>query len=465
MLDLNLIPTVFEPIYIKKVNFITLLYNPHSQKGMTLLNKKADTLFKQIDGIKKVGDFLKKTDSFKLDLSKNEVLQVFDNLNKHDIINFKGLKNLDVIKFNRENNPLTVWLSITEQCNFRCTYCFVNKNPKKMSKDTIEKTLDKLYELGKKYKHSQIILALAGGEPLLELNLIKNIIEKTKKLEGKSKKFFYISIVTNGSLLTEKTAEYFKKHEVKVAISVDGIGDFNDLTRKFVNGLGTFKYIQKGLDIANKYNILSYVGVTVTLSNIKGLPLFVKYCMKNKIKLKIEFFKKTNSFCGENVISNVESIIPFYKKTLKAIYSFYESKKIPHSPLLDHVLIDRLRYPMGVSDFACFAGQFYFSVTSEGKIEYCPASGLKLGTIKDKDFILKARSDKSFPLFQRKSVEKIAECQKCLWKYICSGGCPMERFYLNKDGSKPSPKCRIYKSLMNMILKFEAKRIIRANYY
>jgi len=460
MLDLNLIPTVFDPLYAKKVDNFTLLYNPYSQKGMTLFSKKAIMVFNHIDGIKSIKSCSKGTN-----LTRGEILQVFRNLYEHDIIDFKDHKRVTIKETSRNSTDLIMWIYLTEQCNFRCTYCFVDKNPKRMNESIMKKILEKLGEEAKKRPFKRIRLRLAGGEPLLEMNLIKKIIEMSAKIKKINKSIFDIDIITNGSLLTEKTADYFRKNMVGLTISLDGIGKFNNLTRKYSDGSGTFRYVKKGIEIAKKHSILSGISITITSKNIKGLPLLAKYCLENKIMMRFGFFKQlNNTLCNDNKIGDVATTMLYYKKTLRTIYSYYEKKRIFHSPLLDHSLLDDLKYLIVFSNSHCGAGSVYFSVSPEGNIQFCPASQLCLASICDEDFIQKARIA-STPLLQKMSVEKIYECQKCLWKYICSGGCILERLYLNKDTSKPSYKCPMYKAMMPIILDFEAKRIIRTSFF
>lgn len=463
MLNLNSIPTVFKPIYRKKVDSFTMLYNPYSQKEMTLLNNKAIRLFDCIDGFKTINDCIKDMNTLTTRIEKNEASQIFNNLYKHEIINFNGIKTLGVNLFNSKDTILTIWLNLTEQCNFRCTYCFVNKNPKRMTEKTMEKTLNNLHALKKKYKYTQINLNLAGGEPLLAIDMIKKIVEKIKKIEKKDKPFFVLKIVTNGSLLTEEIAEYFKKNRIKISISIDGMGNSNDETRKLANGTGTFKFIQKGLFIAKKYKILNNIGTVVSLKNIKHIHHLAKYCLENNIGMCMGFFKKTNHLCEGEIINNETWIIPYYRRMLNIVYSYYNKKKIDHSPLLDHFLLDGIKYPMIPSRHSCGAGEIYFTVSTDGKIEFCPASKLQIGTIEDKDFIQKSRNSKLLAIFQKDSLEQIKECQKCEWKYICSGGCGAERHFIYKGKNKATQKCGLYKSLVSIILSLEAKRIIRAN--
>jgi uncharacterized protein len=457
MVDLNLAPTRFKQIYTKKIGDFFLFYNPYSIKGMTLLDKKSALLSKHIDGSKKIKDYLELSKRLKLNIKKDQILYAFENLSKHDIINYEGKTDFEVVKKNEKNNILTIWLHLTNQCNFRCTYCFVEKNTKRMNETLIEKILLRLQIAQNKYKFEKIKLVLAGGEPLFEMELIKKIIEKVRLLD-KNNQIFEIGIITNGSLLTEQIAEYCRNNNIKISISLDGIGKINDSTRKLANGSGTFRHIKKGIDTAQKFHILSGICSTITSKNIKNLPYLAKYCLKNNIKMYFQFYRKMNRFCDEQLITNSKIIINYCRKLLKIIYSFYDDNKILQSPLSDHQFFDLRHFPIGFSEYSCNAGTNFFSITPEGAVEFCPSSKLNLANLDDENIILKARNTCS-PLLKKMSIEKLIECQKCLWKYTCSGGCILERLYLNKN--KPTYKCDLYKALIPMILDFEAERMIK----
>jgi len=456
---LSLKDTLQCPLYIyrKEIKGYILLYNPRLQGEMTLIPKRLNKLFMQIDGKNSIGDLLKKSN-----LNKTELYLFLYNLLHSEIIYLKRKKNTNTGLSKIKTNDLFVWVYLTEQCNFRCTYCFIDKNPKKMISQTVVAMINKLAIMKKKYNLSRIKIRLAGGEPLLEMELIKELISNIRNVEKIPGEIFQVGVITNGSLLTKESAGYFSSNNIGLTISLDGIAKQNNITRRFSDGSGTFEHIKKGLLLARENNILKNINITITPGNIKGVPDVVKYCLTNNITMRFGFFKQTNGVCGGDVIENPSSIIPTYKKILSIIYDFYRKNKIRRSPLIDHSLLDDLNYKGGQSQNHCGAGASYFSISTDGKITLCPASNMTLATVYDSDFIKKARLASS-PFLKKMSVEHIPKCQKCYWKYTCGGGCMLERFNRSEDKPIPSYKCNIYKSIMPIILNLEAKRILNAN--
>ena len=131
---------------------------------------------------------------------------------------------------------MTIIVVPTEKCNCKCKYCF---EPDEVHKglgveydfDAMKKSLEQIW--GGRYHHSSI--ALHGGEctliPFEEFEKLVSLIYNLpwKRSDGTVGRKGAVSIVTNGTLITDKHIELFKKYNVHVAISVDGSPDLNIL--------------------------------------------------------------------------------------------------------------------------------------------------------------------------------------------------------------------------------------------
>jgi len=175
----------------------------------------------------------------------------------------------------------TLFFSVTDKCNFRCKYCIVRENfPEKiqlkdMSIKLAQKTIDYFFLNRHKKEKTQIVFF--GGEPLLNLPVIKFSIpyirEKEKKSKYKPSRIFFM---TNGSLVNESIAKFFKKNGVLPIISLDGPRDIHDNMRISSCG-GTFNRVMKGYKILKKTGCEVSVCITVNMHNFKILPKVVEY--------------------------------------------------------------------------------------------------------------------------------------------------------------------------------------------
>jgi len=105
-------------------------------------------------------------------------------------------------------------LIITEDCNCRCSYCFVEgKKPRSMDAATAVRSIDFLLDHCGKLKSVNVLFF--GGEPLLEFDLIQHIISYCEKKQPETGKKITFSMTTNGTLLTPEMLAYFNKKGVK----------------------------------------------------------------------------------------------------------------------------------------------------------------------------------------------------------------------------------------------------------
>ena len=141
---------------------------------------------------------------------------------------------------NRYRNVNAIFLSLTERCNLKCSYCTYYYKyhsgyiPKKMNWEVAKKAIDLIA------KNNTPILSIGfyGGECLLEFPLIEKCVEYAKKISyGRKLRF---SLTTNGILLKEmKIRRFLSKHSFDVLLSLDGPAIIND---RYRNNDGVYSY-------------------------------------------------------------------------------------------------------------------------------------------------------------------------------------------------------------------------------
>lgn len=137
---------------------------------------------------------------------------------------------------------------VTTKCNMKCKYCY--EGEEKAGKIMSEKIADKAikYTLERYEKLNvdvPLIVGFHGGEPLLQFELIKYIIEKFKNHFKNSSKKIYFSMTTNGVLLNEEISEYISRNIKMLSISFDGTKETHDTNRLLINGKGTYDIVSE----------------------------------------------------------------------------------------------------------------------------------------------------------------------------------------------------------------------------
>ena len=150
-----------------------------------------------------------------------------------------------------------VTLQVTQNCNLRCSYCaysgkYNNRvhTKKKMSYETACKAIDYLVKHSRNSK--KCIVAFYGGEPLLEIDLIKKVVDYTEtNCEGKEITYM---LTTNATLLSDDIVDYLVEKNFIIMISIDGPKNIHDSNRCFRNGKGSHDIVMNNLSrIKSRY--------------------------------------------------------------------------------------------------------------------------------------------------------------------------------------------------------------------
>lgn len=178
----------------------------------------------------------------------------------------------------KESQQLT--FVVTQDCNLRCKYCYMEKNDKNvMSLDVAKKAVD--YFIDNKeslFIRDYIILDFIGGEALLEIKLIDQIVDyfRLETYKKKSKWFgrFRINVQSNGLLFDNEDFQRFlrkNKNLVSVGITIDGTKEKHDLQRVFPNGGGSYDIVERNYKKAMQQGIVGGTKVTFGREDLKYL--------------------------------------------------------------------------------------------------------------------------------------------------------------------------------------------------
>lgn len=194
-----------------------------------------------------------------------------------------------------KTDPLVreVTFQVTEACNLACTYCYqIHKTPKVMSWETAKACVDSLFTMyfedsGHFINHNTeaIVLDFIGGEPLLQIELMDQIVEYflLQALERIPKwaETFMISFATNGVLMSsEKVQQFFRKYinHISASVSIDGMKEMHDACRVFPDGRGSFDLAYAAQKQLEKiYGKEAGTKATISRENMAMLPQTIKY--------------------------------------------------------------------------------------------------------------------------------------------------------------------------------------------
>lgn len=250
-------------------------------------------------------------------------------------------------KIFQDKKMKTVTFQVTEDCCLNCTYCYqLNKSKEKMSFETAKKFIDYIFQekdnpnsFFSKETTSGLIIEFIGGEPLMEIDLIEQIIEYFENYFKNNPQLSWsvyhnYSISSNGVLyFNDKFQNMLKKYGnlISISVTVDGCKECHDACRIFHNGEGSY---DKAFSAAKHY-LTNYNGdnTKITLS-----PQNISYLYQSVINLISEGFTRINvNFVYEEGWTFEDAQI-CYNELIKI------GKWIINNNLYDHVYCSLLDY-------------------------------------------------------------------------------------------------------------------------
>jgi len=166
-------------------------------------------------------------------------------------------------------NYATFMVNVTQRCNLTCSYCYVNKGefdyPEKpiarMAIDTADNLVERIYGL---FPHFETYCYhFYGGEPLMNFDTIRRIVAtaETKAKQTETKAEYHIT--TNGTLLDANVADFMDVHRFTVYFSIDGDQHTHDELRRYSNGKGSFRTVEKNLAYLRSKKGVHLIGSSV----------------------------------------------------------------------------------------------------------------------------------------------------------------------------------------------------------
>ncbi|MDD4907547.1 MAG: radical SAM protein [Candidatus Omnitrophica bacterium] len=123
------------------------------------------------------------------------------------------------------NGRYNLQVMITRRCHLRCRYCPVKKEEKDISAESLYRAVELLFTSSR----DAVRLDFTGGEPLLRFDLVKKAVQYARKLSRVKKKAVSFYMVTNLIALTDEIADFLKKEDFFLELSVDGEERFHNL--------------------------------------------------------------------------------------------------------------------------------------------------------------------------------------------------------------------------------------------
>lgn len=399
-----------------------------------------DLVYKILDlylgnGLKEIVDLLKDRYDEAIIVQAYEEIKL---LEKEGML-YSEPPNLEGIRYNEDNIVKALCLHVAHDCNLRCNYCFASQGDFKgdrsiMSSDVGKKALEFLVENSGNRRNLEV--DFFGGEPLMNFNLVKELVHYGRELEKNNEKHFRFTITTNGVLLDEEIIDFINEHMDNVVLSLDGRKEINDKMRRTISGDGSYDIIlPKFKKLVDKRGDKEYyIRGTFTSYNTDFSKDALHFYEKGFKKISIEPVVTSPDMDYALREEHIEPVLQEYEKFSK---DYMDIKKKDKDFLFFHFMIDLDQGPCLIKRaVGCGAGSEYMAVTPQGDLYACHQF------VDDDDFkigdVFKGVTNTNIrEKFKKANVYNKEECSKCWARFYCSGGCHANAYSHHKDIMKP----------------------------
>lgn len=330
-------------------------------------------------------------------------------------------------------------LNVAHDCNLRCEYCFAAKGDfgcgrMLMPFEVGKKAIDFLIE--KSGPRHNLELDFFGGEPLMNFDVVKKIVEYARKEEKKYNKNFRFTITTNGLLLDTEKINFINEQMSNVVLSLDGRKEVNDRLRVTPNGKGCYDVILPKYQelVKGRKDKDYYVRGTFTKYNLDFTNDVLKMAELGFQQLSIEPVVSDPNLEYSIKQEDLDTVFEEYEKLANEII---KRKKNGECFNFFHFMFDLDAGPCAIKRLrGCSCGNEYVAVTPQGDIYPCHQfvgeDKWKMGNIMQETFDSSIKDT-----FSQVNVYKKDKCKNCWAKFYCSGGCNANNWQYEKDLLKP----------------------------
>jgi len=348
---------------------------------------------------------------------------------------------------------LNAWLHVTNACNLSCAYCYLAKNREAMDLATGQAALETVFRAAARHEFPAVKVKYAGGEPTLNLDLVRALHKHARGLAARTGLKVSQVLLSNGVALAPAVLDFCLSADVRLAISMDGIGSAHDAQRHFSNGQGSFNLVWRGLERAIARGLRPYLSITVTKRNTRDLVEVVNVALEHRLLFNLNFYRPCAANGQDELRVDEAELIASLRKVLGAIEA-----RLPRHSIVGG-LLDRANLAQPHTH-ACGAGRSYLVIDARGRIARCQMEMAKPVATVDSDDPLTLVGQNN--AWQHGSVDDRESCRDCTWRYWCAGGCPLLAHERSAPGDAPSLYCNVYRALYPELVRLEGLRLLRA---
>jgi len=348
-------------------------------------------------------------------------------------------------------------------CNLDCKYCFYLSKEElykgssfRMTDEMLETYIRQLIE---SHIVPEVTVAWQGGEPtLMGLDFFRRSIVYEKEYAKPGMKI-QNTIQTNGTLINDEWAAFFKENDFLVGLSIDGPREMHDFYRVDRQGEPTFDKVMRGLGFLQKHGVEWNALTTIHHANEKH-PVEVYRFLRDECKAEyIQFIPIVERLTPHsNAVTERSTTAEEYGKFLVGVFEEWVRRDVAkvYVQMFDVALANWHGEPSGLCVHSKTCGGA-LAIEHNGDLYSCDhfvTPQYKLGNIKEKHMLELVGSEPQVKFGNDKFDTLPKYCRECEVRFACHGGCPKDRFITTPDGEPGlNYLCAGYKIFFNHINK------------
>lgn len=360
---------------------------------------------------------------------------------------------------NKNNVVKALCLHVAHTCNLNCSYCFASQGKYSgeralMSFEVGKQALDFL--IANSGTRTNLEVDFFGGEPLMNWEVVKQLVAYGRSREEECKKKFRFTLTTNGVLVDDEVIEFANKEMHNVVLSLDGRQEVHDRFRKNYEGKGSYETIVPKFQkfVASRGGKGYYIRGTFTHHNVDFTnDLF------HMADLGFDQLSMEPVVCApDDPCALTEEDLPILFEQYEILAKEMLRREKAGKPLtFYHYMIDLSHGPCIYKRISgCGSGTEYLAVTPWGDLYPCHQfvgdEKYLMGNVWDGVTNIEMREN-----FKKCNVYARKECDDCWAKLYCSGGCAANAYHATGDITGVYEYgCRLFRKRMECAIMMKA---------
>ena len=337
---------------------------------------------------------------------------------------------------------------VSAYCDLQCRYCFYKDVEKHRSRRTTARMSDDVMQAVVEKGLADVDICtfgFQGGEPLLAgLGFFQKFVEEVGRLKKSDQKVLF-TVQTNGWSVDERWADFFKKHEFLVGLSLDGVRKSHDSNRLGPCGEGTFEKVFAVACLLRDAGIPLNILCVLNRQTTERIEAIYRFLMRKG------FFRQQYIPCldpldlsdpsiSRDWVDVSESLDEFsltpsmYENAIKKLFDLWASDRMRGVPVYIRQFENGLQVLRGKTPEACtMYGKCCMQnvIEADGRVYPCDFYALDeycMGNILETDFdtMLQESMEERAGSFFEDPTRRDDRCPDCRWYPLCRGGCRRE---------------------------------------